>query len=189
MKGIRITDTIVIYNDMGRGWTQGKAQPLWHKKVYRMWMNMWRRVYTRSHYFGSLIYPPFKYLSNYVKWIEQQPRFGDFCSTCDSIRWVIDKDSKYSRNRDYYPDCMTLMTNDENSQERHNRNPNPKQPLLGIPLDDTKKIILTLGFNDVIYYEFNPSNVREFFNKKWKSCKGYKWYKVSYSHNKIYREK
>ena len=47
MTEIFITDTIIIYNDMERGWVRGKTQPLWHRTVYDMWKKMWVRVYTR----------------------------------------------------------------------------------------------------------------------------------------------
>ena len=95
MKEIYITDKAVIYNDMPKGWIRGKYQPRWHKKVYGMWMNMWKRVYGHKNYFGSLIHPNFKYLSNYVEWIESQLNFDEFCNTCSTIRWSIDKDAKY----------------------------------------------------------------------------------------------
>lgn len=66
MKEINIIDKATIYNDMSRGWAQGKIQPLWHKKVYKMWWSIWKRIYTNPYYFGSLICPYFKYLSNFV---------------------------------------------------------------------------------------------------------------------------
>ena len=189
MKGINITDGVVIYNDMERGWFRGKTQPLWHRTVYHMWMDMWRRVYSNVHYFGSLIDPSFKYLSSYVKWIQSQPRFEEFCATCNTTKWSIDKDAKYLGNRDYYPEYMTLMLGSENSKEAINRNgtPMPKQPVIGIPLDKTKKIILAIGRNDISNYGFDPSHVRKCLNKKRKSHKDYKWFRVGYKHNKKYR--
>ena len=188
MREIHITDNVVIYNDMERGWIRGKTQPSWHLKVYNMWKDTWRRVYGDKYWFGSLIHPSFKYLSNYVKWIEEQPRFEEFCSTCNKVRWSIDKDSRYLGNRYYYPEYMTLMTQSENSLDRINRNgtTRPKQPILGIPLDSTKKIILTIARQDVSNHGFNPSNVNSCINKKYKSHKGYKWYRVNYKHNMIY---
>ena len=93
-----------IVNDMPRGWAYGKYQPSWHHKVYDMWLHMWRRVYRDIHYFGSLIHPSFKYLSNYVKWIKTQPNFDDFCNSCDTVMWSIDKDTKYFGNKNYYPE-------------------------------------------------------------------------------------
>lgn len=199
MKEIHITDKAIIYNDMEYGWIRGKTQPSWHHKVYNMWRDMWRRVYSEVHWFGSLIHPSFKYLSNYVKWIEEQPRFEEFCSTCDKIRWSIDKDSKHICNRDYYPEYITLMTQSENSIETINRNGNPflkedvirkrMKQVIGIPLDNTNKIILTVSRNDVSKYGFQPSNVSMCLNKKLKSHKGYKWFRVNYKHDKVYRVK
>ena len=191
MKEYNITDEVIIYNDMPRGWSQGKHQPLWHHKVYDMWRCMWGRVYTDIHWFGSLIDPNFQYLSNYVKWIELQPRFDEFCSTCSKTKWSIDKDSKYLGNRDYYPEYMTLMTQSDNSKEAINRNGTriPKQPVIGIPLDVDKKIILTLSMKDVTNYGFSQGNVGSCIKKKFRQHKGYKWYKLNYKHDKKYRVK
>lgn len=191
MKGINITDKAIIYNDMPRGWTSIKYQPRWHKKVYQMWRDMWDRVYTRLYWFGSLIHPSFKYLSNYINWIESQPRFEEFCNTCDRVRWSVDKDAKYLGNKNYYPEYMTLMTVSENTIEVINRKDNPKskQPVIGISLDKTKKIILTKSTLDVINYGFIRRHVSSCLNKKRKTHKGYKWLRLSYSHNKMYRLK
>lgn len=199
MGEIRITDNVVIYNDIERGWIQGKTQPIWHKKVYHMWIDTWRRIYGDIRYFGSLIHPSFKYLSNYMKWIESQPRFKEFCNTCDNTKWSVDKDSKYLGNKNYYPEYMTLMLGSDNSRESITRNGNPMlkeeyvrkfmKPVIGIPLDKTKKIILTLGRNDVSKYGFNPCNVSNCLAKRYKFHKDYKWYRVTYKHNKTYRIK
>ena len=193
MKEIRITDDIVIYNDMERGWIAGKYQPLWHRKVYDIWRSMWKRVYTELYWFGSLIHPSFKYLTNYVKWLESQPRFEEFCTTCNTISWSVDKDAKCLGNKNYYPEYMTLMTKSENCTEKNNRNGNPSLkriiPVIGIPLDDTKKIILVASIKDVSNYGFDSGNVSRCIAKKknHKSHKGYKWYKVNYKHNKLRR--
>ena len=195
MKDIKITDDVVIYNDLPRGWANSKCQPLWHKKVYYMWKRMWRRVYTNIYYFGSLIYSSFKYLSNYVKWIKSQPRFEEFCNTCDKISWSIDKDAKCPGNKNYYPEYMTLMTKSENTQECINRNgnfnfnPKPKQPVIGIPLYNTNKTILALSIRDVSNYGFDKGSISRCIAKIHKFHKGYKWFRVNYKHNKKYRIK
>ena len=201
MKGYHITNDVVIYNDMERGWVRGKYQPKWHKKVYDMWKNMWKRVYTELHWFGSLIHPSFQYLSKYVKWIEFQPRFEEFCKTCDTTMWSIDKDSKHLGNRYYYPEYMTLTTQSENTRERNIRNGHPMlkkeyasksgrkrmKPVIGIPLGITDKTILVLSTRGVAKYGFHPGNVSECLTKKRKSHNGYKWLKVNYKHNRKYR--
>ncbi len=193
MGEIYITNNVVIYNDMEKGWVRGKYQPFWHDKVYYMWRHMWKRVYGDIHYFGSLIHPSFKYLSNYVDWIKTQPNFDDFCKTCDRVRWGIDKDSKCLGNKNYYPEYMTLMTQSNNCRERNNRNGNPflnrKKPILGVSLDNAKKIILAMSTKDVWNYGFDPSSVGKCAKNKWKSYKGYKWFRVNYKHNKTYRIK
>lgn len=199
MKGVCITDKVVIYNDMPRGWIAGKYQPRWHEKVYDMWRDMWRRVYSNVYYFGSLIHPSFKYLSNYVDWIESQPRFEEFCKSCNITRWNIDKDLKCLGNRYYYPEYMTLMTQSDNSIEAINRNGAPTlkkecarkrmKPVLGISLDATKKIVLTIARQDVSNYGFEPGHVSSCIAKKRKTHKGYKWHRVNYKHNKHLRVK
>ena len=185
MKEIKITDNVVIYNDIS-GYLS-KYQPRWHKKVYMMWRIMWKRVYGDIHWFGALIDPSFKYLSNYAKWVESQPNFEEFCATCNKVRWSIDKDSKCLGNRNYYPEYMTLMTQSENCIERNNRNGNPSlkhmKPVIGIPLDRAKKIILTIGCNDVSKYGFNSCNVSSCLANRLKTHKRYKWYYVNYKHS------
>ena len=83
------------------------------------------------------------------------------------------------------------MTQSENCIECINRNgtSKPKQPVVGIPLDDTKKIILTISQKDVTKYGFDLGNVNRCLNKKQKSHKGYKWLRVNYKHNKKFRIK
>lgn len=121
-----------------------KNQPLWHKKVYTMWNNMWHRCYSKLDWFGCLIHPDFKYLSNYVDWVKSQPRFEEFCSTCHEITWEIDKDIKYSGSRNYYPEFMSLVTKHENIKDMHNRNKDKfsKNWIINNPMyrDDLKKI-------------------------------------------------
>ena len=117
-----VLDDLGMINDMPKGWVRGKNQPLWHHKVYSMWRQMWSRVTSvdskdYKYYKDCKIYDNFSYLSNYVKWIESQPRFEEFTQTCYKVSWCIDKDSKNSNNRNYFPECMTLTTQSENTKE------------------------------------------------------------------------
>lgn len=119
-------DDLGIKNDMPKGWVKGKGQPKWHEVVYNMWRDMHRRCKdtTRNdfiHYKDSKICESLDYLSNYVKFIESQPTFDEFCSTCDSISWNVDKDIKVKDNKDYYPEFMSLVIKDENLKERASR--------------------------------------------------------------------
>ena len=193
MRDIYITDKAVIYNDMPKGWLYRKTQPKWHYKVYMMWRNMWKRVYTELHWFGSLIHPSFKYLSNYADWVKTQPRFEDFCTTCDTIKWSVDKDAKYPGNKNYYPEYMTLMLGSDNSKDMITRNGAPSlkrmKPVIGISLDSTNKIILAISIKYVSNYGFDPSAVSKCIRKIHDSHKGYKWYKANYKHNKHFRVK
>lgn len=178
-----------IINDMEKGWYRGEGQPLWHNKVYKMWKHMWDRCKNSDgkhyeYYKDCKIYEGFKYLSNYVDWIMKEPRFEDFCKTCDKISWSIDKDSKCLGNKNYYPEYMTLMTRSENCKERINRvgSPTlkPKQPVIGIKHDS---IVLLKSTIDGKARRFDSANIRRCINKKQKTHKGYKWYKVNYKHN------
>ena len=105
--------------------------------------------------------------------------------------WSVDKDSKCSGNKNYYPEYMTLMHHSDNARERINRNGDsflkPKQPVIGIPLDDTKIIILVSSMSDVSKYGFDKGNIGRCLAKKFKQHKGYKWYKVNFKHNKNLR--
>lgn len=176
-----------IVNDMPRGWVYSNTQPLWHKKVYQMWMDMWKRCrnpnyHAYENYKDCKIYDDFKYLSKYVEWIISEPRFEEFCETCDKATWSIDKDMKCLGNRNYYPEYMTLTTQSENSKERNNRrgNPNPKTPVIAI---DDNKILLFKSTRDAQNKGFKHGAISNCINKKWKFYKGYKWYKVNYKHN------
>ena len=180
-----------IVNDMDRGWVRGKSQPLWHNKVYHMWVDMWNRVTnieSRSYtnYKDCKIHEDFRYLSNYVNWIMNDPNFEAFCSTCNTVRWTVDKDMKHPGNRNYYPEYMTLTTLSENTKEKNNRkgNPKPKAPVIGIKVDS---IILLKSMIDGDAKGFDYSNISKCIRKKYKSHKGYRWYKVNYRHNKKYR--
>ena len=189
MTEIHITDKVVIYNDMPRGWIKGKGQPRWHVKVYDMWRDRWRRVYGDIHYFGCLIHPDFKFLSKFVEWIMSELVFEEFTKTCDKVMWCVDKDIKYPGNRDYYPEFMTLTTQIENAKERLNRVGNPTTFILDNP--KPKIPVIALGGNKVLLFKstldarnkgFVPSHISKCLKGNRKTHKGYKWFKVNYKH-------
>lgn len=178
-----------IVSDMPKGWINGKDQPLWHYKIYNMWRNMWGRVKNPDdkdykNYKDCKIYEEFKYLSKYVEWIMQEPRFEEFIATCDKVIWNIDKDMKYPENRNYYPQYMTLTTKSENTKERNDRrgNPKPKTPIIAI---DNTKVLLFKSTLDAQNKGFKRVNISRCINKSpgYKTHKGYKWYKINYKHN------
>ena len=189
----------LIYNDIP-GFLS-KDSPLWHKKVYGMWRGMWSRVYHNIYYFGSLIHPDFKYLSNYVKWIESQPRFEEFCSTCHNTRWNIDKDKHGNKN--YYPEFMTLCLDSDNSIEVNTRCNNVKRlhtkesqdkatrsrwkPIIGISLDN-KDILLFLSIKHAKVKGFHHAIINDCLKGKFKQHKGYKWKYINYKHEKRLRK-
>ena len=178
-----------IINDMEKGWVKGKDQPLWHKKVYQMWKDMWNRCRNPNridykNYKDYKIYEEFKYLSKYVEWIMQEPRFEEFITTCDKVKWNVDKDIKEPNNRNYYPESMILTTQNENLKERNNRRGNPKSktPIIAIAIDNTK-VLLFKSTLDAQDKGFDHSHISKCINKKLKTHKRYKWYKINYKHN------
>ena len=60
------------------------------------------------------------------------------------------------------------------------------KPVIGIPLDEANKIIITIARKDVSNYGFDPSHVSNCIRKIHKSHKGYKLFRVNYKHNKKY---
>ena len=115
MREIKITERCTIYNDMPRGWVNGKNQPKWHSVIYDMWKKMWDRVYKKIYWFGSQVQESFIYLSKYISSISKLENFDKFKENPKG--WCIDKDSKIPGNRDYYLDALTLMTRSDNAKE------------------------------------------------------------------------
>ena len=182
--------------DMPRGWKSGKNQPLWHQKVYDMWRKMWIRCYVSTspsykYYIDSIIHDDFRIFSNYLKWIQAQPRFEEFCSTCHEITWSVDKDMVYPGNRHYFPEYMTLCTMSENSKDSAHRN---KDNLHHLSRNDAIKgakvqykpiIGISLTNNNILIYKytrqakhdgFDPGAIIKCCKGKWQHYKGYKWY-------------
>lgn len=193
MTEIHITDKVIIYNDMPRGWREGKGQPKWHKKVYDMWRDRWRRCKDPNskdyeYYKDCEIYEDFKYLSKFVAWIMNEPLFKEFCTTCDKIKWCIDKDMKDPNNRNYYPEYMSLIKDKDNIIDRNNRNGNPipKIPCIGI---NKNSIILLKSCSDGKSKGFRATHISTCLRKNKKLHKGYRWYKINYKHGRRYRIK
>lgn len=174
--------------DMPRGW---RKEVLWHEKVYDMWRRMWTRVYGDINYFGCLIHPKFLYLSNFIKWLENESRFEEFKTTCHEVRWCIDKDMKSPGNKNYYPEFMSLCTSSENSKEVNKRRDLPKylqstksrkrqgesrmKSILGVSIKDGSLITFD-SVNDVRQKGFTPQNVVKCLKGITSHHKGYKWY-------------
>ena len=180
-----------ITNDMPYGWVRGVTQPLWHKRVYKMWTHMWCRIYINpsnkdyEYYKNSKGYEPFRYLSNYVEWIMQEPRFEEFCNTCENIKWCIDKDGKCLGNKCYYPQYMTLTTFVENSRESLERNGNPF--IYNNPAKKQRRPIIGVGMNSIIVFESimdaehygvckSRSKLIDCLKGRTRMYKKYKWY-------------
>ena len=173
-----------------KGWTS-KDEPLWHSKVKSMWRGMWIRCYDPTstnykYYQDSIVYNDFKYLSNFVKWIMNEPRFEEFCNTCVKVHWTIDKDMKNSNNRNYYPEYMTLCTQNENTKARIESKgasmSNPqfykklKKPVVGINKDSNLIFIFKSAKDASEYLGIHSSAITSCCKGRLKSYKGYKWF-------------
>ena len=172
------------------------SSPKWHKNARRLWRKMWLRCYDPTsdnyqYYKDCKIHEKFRLFSNFLKWLESEPRFEDFKRTCGNIRWCIDKDMKCSRNRNYYPEYMTLTTQSINSKERNKRlgipdgNRNNRIPIIGI-CDDS--ILLFKSYAHAKEYKFYRSSIKKCYKNN-KRYKGYKWYRLNYKHGKVLRFK
>ena len=167
-----------------RGFTSRKA-PSWHKKVYYMWKSMWRRCYDPTHpryqnYKDVIIADDFKLFSNYLKWIQSQSRFEEFCSTCNHIRFSIDKDAGGGH---YFPHMMVLCTQSENTKEKNARcgyshlhsedvRKKTRKPIIGI--HPTLPPLVFETYNDAKAHGYV---VRHCLKGREDVCsKGYKWY-------------
>ena len=180
-----------LINDMP-GWAKGKNQPVWHRRIYRMWISMWERCYCENgkiDWFGCLIHPDFKYLSKFVKWIECQERFEEFKETCEKTKWNIDKDIKQLGNKNYYPEFISLVTVSENVRERNLRYDYSKNQkmVIGISIEDRTVIILK-SIKDGKEKGFNPCNITNCLKGRYKHHKKYKWKYLNCKHNKKLRK-
>lgn len=152
---------------------------LWKEKAYNMWTGIWRRVYGPGYAYWKdcEIYEDFRYISKFLKWIESQPRFEEFCSTCGEVMWVIDKDIKSPGNKKYFPEYMTLTTQSENCKERLSRcgSPMSKKPIIAVNIKDGKMLYIP-SVNDLKILKFHKGSVRDCCIGIKPSYKGYKWY-------------
>lgn len=179
-----------IINDMPRGWINEEK---WHRVVYNMWRGMHNRVKNPDsqryqYYKDSKIHSDYDYLSKYVDFIESEPRFEEFKTTCHKVRWNVDKDMKCKDNKNYYPEFMTLCIDSENTrarvQDKGNSFKKEVKSAIGFSSD---KIFLFYPLSRVV----NVGLSRQYITtccKYNKIYKGYKWKFVNYKHNKRYRK-
>ena len=179
-------------NDMPKGWLKDSL----NMKIYELWRSMLCRCNLEPsdraypYYKDSKYHDDFKYLSNFVKWIEFQPRYKEFCDTYTEIKWSIDKDIKCNGNKNYYPEYMILVPFKENNQYRLDVHGNPmcnekvwkenglrcRKPCIGIPLDSNEPILVFSYRQYVKQFGFNSGHVGECCNKKRNTHHNYKWY-------------
>ena len=173
-----------------KGWTS-KDSPSWHFKVKKMWRDMWIRCYDPTsakykYYIKSIIHDDFRIFSNYLDWIMKQPRFEEFCSTCDVIMWSVDKDMKKKDNIHYFPEFMTLCTQSENSKARIETKGaamlNPqyssklKKPVIGININDNTILLFKSAKDASDYLECYSGPITSCCKGNKPSYMKYKWY-------------
>lgn len=194
---IHIGDT-TIYNDMPYGWAKGKGQPEWHERVYSNWYIMWHRCKDPNniryeHYKDCIIHDDWIFLSKYIAFYEAQPNFQEFINHPE-LRWAVGKGKLTEGNRTYGPDTCCLRTSSDNTKNRNMRrgNPTPPKPVIGISIK-FKPPLLFKSTSDSKQKGFTQGNIssccRKAYCKNTNIYKGYRWYFVSYKHNKIYRIK
>ena len=177
-------ESLNIDYDRPKNWHK---DALWKLKTFRMWKNMWCRVtdpsnISYSNYKDCKIHDKFRIFSNFLKWLEKEPRFEEFCSTCHEVRWCIDKDIKCPGNRNYYPEFMTLTTQSENCRDRNSRfnysNSNhAKKSIIGVSLKDNSMIVFD-AISHTVQSGFHSSNIIACLKGDRKSHKGYKWFYI-----------
>lgn len=165
-------------NDM-YGW---KNESSLNKKIYDMWRGIWRRCGYEGYWHDCSICDEWLYLSNFVKWIESEPRYEEFKNSLKG--WSIDKDIKIKNNRLYSPETCTLIPLSENTIERNTRKPNKKKPIIGISFD---KIILLKSSKSSSLYGFTFTNIVACLHGHQKTHRGFKWYYINYNHGRRLR--
>ena len=166
-------------NNMPYGWISKSDVNL---KICRLWKQMWNRVYHDRYYIGVTIYPKWKYLSNFVSWVEAQPNYKEFSE--NPFSYSIDKDILRKDNRVYCPKYCQLVLSKTNRKDSWYRNGRPnrkKKAIIGIPLDDSNPILVFDGCSDVDKYGFNVSGVYQCLKGSYKQHKSYKWYYITKS--------
>ena len=175
-----------ITNDL-KGFRRGE---LWQQKAYFMWYRMWSRVSNNSYYKNCNIHDSFRLFSNFIKWLELEPRFEEFKATCHEVRWTIDKDIKDSGNRNYYPECMSLVTQSDNNKEMNvrrrgkdripygkggNSSNHSTKAIIGISIKDNSILVFN-SIKEASESGFNSGNICSCIKGLYKSSKGYRWF-------------
>lgn len=99
--------------DMPRGW---KTRSPYRERIYNIWKQMWKRVYTTPNDFGMTIHPSFKYFSKFFQWFKTLDNFDEFCTSCNNTKWSIHIDSNINRN--FYPESMSIVLVGTNSKRK-----------------------------------------------------------------------
>ena len=114
----------------------------------------------------------YRYFSNYINDIKQLENFDKLCK--EPSKWDVDKDKIDSNNRHYYFEHLSIVSENENNDERHQRKPIPKKPIKGISLHDGTVITFN-SINDAKENGFDAGHISKCCRGKLKSHKGYKW--------------
>jgi hypothetical protein len=185
--------TLGIFNDMPKGWLS--FHPV-NRSIYAKWRSMWNRtteefIQTRPTYRGVAVCEDWRYLSNFVAWIESQATYLDFKTSIKG--YCIDKDTILPGNKLYCPEYCLLITVSENSKESVNRNGtilsyykgenSPSKKLDNIrakrrgviAVSDNKVLLLKAIGLAYEVYGFYATHIRRSIKDKNK-YKNYRWY-------------
>lgn len=170
--------------------------PKVNKTIYQLWHNCivrgrdyeWQKQ--NPCYIGCYTVDEVLVLSSFVNWIEQEPRFKEFCETYDKIMWSIDKDIKCDGNKTYAFKYMTLLPLSENVLARIDKHGSPMKntstsskvsksnshPIIGIPLDDSSNILVYNSLREARKDNFDPTNISRVCRKMQNQYKKYNWH-------------
>lgn len=204
-KEIHIRDDIFIYNDMPKGWLG--FHPV-NRSIYAKWRQMWFRttdefIQTRPTYKGVTVCDEWRYLSNFVAWIEGQYLFNEFKQNIKG--YSIEKDLLVEGNKHYRPSTVVLSTRSANSKNAITRNgtilseyqgdkhPSKNEDInrsrrkgaIGI---SSEKIVLIKFRLDAYNFGYRPTHIRRSIKEK-SFYRGLRWYNLNHRHNKTYRVK
>ena len=159
------------------------SESIANRKIYEMWRGMLRRCYCTPDdsdykwYKDCTVHPDFLLLSNFVKWIEQEPNYPLLVEDPGCNKWSIDKDGIIPGNKEYAPGKIRLIKVKDNLEEMLVRCGYPSE-LTKVPIVGIRKnsIVIYTSYNDARRHGYN---VWKCMNKGNSIRYGYVWYLIS----------
>ena len=193
-----------IVNDMPKGWLGFHPA---NRSIYDKWKRMWIRttedfIKTRPTYKGTTVCDEWRYLSNFVKWIETQDLYDEFMLNIKG--YSLEKDL-VEGNKHYSPSTVVLTTRSANSRNSIERNGSvlseyqgDKHPSKNMDINRSRrKGVIGLSSNKIVLIKFRldaynfgyyPTHIRRSIREK-SLYKGLRWYNLNHRHSKTYRVK